>query len=618
MFVNRTHGVVATTLGVLALGACASPEQNTDLRPEGPPDVLAVLVMTDAASQLAEHATYCRPNDPKRPSLIGLPDATTFQICPADGAGVTDDVDDAYPDGWYVRIMFDELLDPTIEDLVDIDGETQTGTIANTHPVNLQCQNVAGAMVDVEYDGYYSPAGNNVTWPLGPSLVIKPNEPREISTGKTCQITINDNVTDKDGNPVPTDQRGPYKFKIAEITPLATDPTDSGDTAEPTEVEALGPYFDNFYYQFNTDVQLDPSICELDPLAGFFCMPGTENFSITPALVSADTVDGGWNYCSGLGAFCDTTADCPAGQVCLESYAYTYNSLEASTDIGIGYNTPLKTETNYTFALKPGAKLIDRCGAETTVPTPSAENLYSINFTTAKFDFKNVSIANGETAGPSKKPNIRFNNVVDATSLAATTEYTIEPAPTGGVSIGQYNGGDIIIGAHYSLGTKYKLTIKSGATVTDAYGATWTNDADKVIEWTTAPAILLSSTTADNSVIQKVLDVQQVGVTLTWNSNMDLSTLAPTEWSLVDAATGAAPTGAAAVTAGPGSTGNTCSKTSQTCQFRIRGDLPEGDYIFTLKAGATVNDFIGNTYTQAADKVIHFTVHEPVPAVQCL
>src|SRR6478609_3060896 len=200
MFVNRTHGVVATTLSVLALGACANPEQNTDLRPEGPPDVLAVLVMTDAASHLSEHATFCRPNDPKRPSLVGLPDATTFQICPADGAAVTDAVTNAYPDGWYVRVMFDELLDPAVEELVAIDDETSSGTIANTHPVRLQCQNVAGQLVDVDYDGYYSPAGNNVTWPLGPSLVIKPSEPRSIATGHECQITLNDNITDKDGN----------------------------------------------------------------------------------------------------------------------------------------------------------------------------------------------------------------------------------------------------------------------------------------------------------------------------------------------------------------------------------------------------------------------------------
>src|SRR3954451_4512455 len=115
MFVNRTHGVVATTLSVLAMGACADPEQNTDLRPEGPPDVLAVLVMTDASSQLVEKATFCKPNDDKRPSQVGLPDFTIQQVCPDALGDSAAEVDTAYPDGWYVRIMFDELLNPEIE-----------------------------------------------------------------------------------------------------------------------------------------------------------------------------------------------------------------------------------------------------------------------------------------------------------------------------------------------------------------------------------------------------------------------------------------------------------------------------------------------------------------------
>jgi len=43
--------------------------------------------------------------------------------------------------------------------------------------------------------------------------------------------------------------------------------------------------------------------------------------------------------------------------------------------------------------------------------------------------------------------------------------------------------------------------------------------------------------------------------------------------------------------------------------------VPPGDYTFTLKANATINDFATtpSTYTQAADQVIHFTV-EAAPA----
>ena len=111
MFVHRTFGVASATLGMLALGACSDPELNTDLRTEGPPEVLAVLVATDASFMLYETATYCKPGDEFRPTLVGLPDFTTLQVCPEDGD--PDPVVDAYPDGWYIRIMFDELLDPT-------------------------------------------------------------------------------------------------------------------------------------------------------------------------------------------------------------------------------------------------------------------------------------------------------------------------------------------------------------------------------------------------------------------------------------------------------------------------------------------------------------------------
>src|SRR5258706_15952362 len=110
------YGIVATLLA-LASG-CTDPAQRTDLRPEGPPDVLAVLVMDDAANGLSETATYCRTGDDKRPSLVRLPDGSTKQICPAENSvEVNGAVHDAYPQGWFVRVMFDQLLDPTIEDL---------------------------------------------------------------------------------------------------------------------------------------------------------------------------------------------------------------------------------------------------------------------------------------------------------------------------------------------------------------------------------------------------------------------------------------------------------------------------------------------------------------------
>src|SRR5437879_2029667 len=117
MFVHRTHGVALAAAGVLAIGGCTDPTQRTDLRPDGPPEVLAVLVMNDAAGQLLESATFCKTGDEKRPGLVGLPDFSSHQICDDDLSKPAPEVTDALPEGWYVRIMFDELLNPDVEEL---------------------------------------------------------------------------------------------------------------------------------------------------------------------------------------------------------------------------------------------------------------------------------------------------------------------------------------------------------------------------------------------------------------------------------------------------------------------------------------------------------------------
>jgi hypothetical protein len=251
--------------------------------------------------------------------------------------------------------------------------------------------------------------------------------------------------------------------------------------------------------------------------------------------------------------------------------------------------------------------------------TGSVDLFLIVNVHTNPFDFASVNIASGETASPVKKPNIKFNAVVDPTTLA-TTEYTLTPAPNGApadnTKYGQYTGGEIILGGNYAPDTEYTLTIKAGATVEDWYGAVWTNDADKVITWKTAPKVLLTSTTSDDTVLQKTATDQLIGISLSWNANMDVATLDATEFSVVNADTMQPVAG---VVKGNGASSANCGVNSQTCSFRIRANFAPGDYIFTLKAGATVTDKIGtNTYTQAADKVIHFTVKAPVAAPTCL
>jgi len=298
MFVTRsrlkTLGAVTVTSALLGVSGCGAPTATTDLRPEGPPEVLSVLVMDDPGG-FFETATFCKVGDPKRPALVaaGL-SFETVQICdddlslpagsrspdPADPTGqatifTPGGVENAVATGWHVRIMFDELLNPSIEDLIAqgactatgdtctqdpdcpaaapgdpantcaLDG-TFSGSLLNTQPVVLKCTppgSTTAAVVD--YDGYYSPSGNAFTWPLGPSLFIQPVDFSAVATGSTCNVTINDNVTDKEGNKVPDDQRGGdiYSWTVESLQFLesspAVEPAGMEDTITPDSPLAL-------------------------------------------------------------------------------------------------------------------------------------------------------------------------------------------------------------------------------------------------------------------------------------------------------------------------------------------------------------------------------------------
>lgn len=228
----QTPGVIAITLATCSLIGCGDPTISTDLRPEGPPEVLSVLAMNDPGG-FFETATFCKEGDNKRPGIVaaGL-SFENVQICEDDltlPAGSTDPetgeftaatVTDMPPTFWYVRVMFDELLDPSVEELIEItDPETNegtgifTGTLANTQPVTLNCGGTA-----VAYDGYYSPSGNNITWPLGPSLVISPVDFSTVASGSACTVELKDTFTDKDGNAVDAAQRGTFMVGLAGLS----------------------------------------------------------------------------------------------------------------------------------------------------------------------------------------------------------------------------------------------------------------------------------------------------------------------------------------------------------------------------------------------------------------
>jgi hypothetical protein len=240
MLVYRSTVAAALFASGLLVG-CTAPDQPTDLRKDGPPNITTVTVMTDLRTpvdphrpslggRLYESATFCRLNDEKRPSLVGLPDFSTLQICPEDRSKPAEELGAAEgsPALWFARVVFDKLLDPTIEELIpQLDAMNKPtgvtlGSLKNTQPVTLKCNGV-----DVPYDGYYVPNGNSISYPLGPALFIQPLIAASVPTGATCEVGLKDMVHNKAGESVPSDQRT-YQFKIApmELRFSSPDPSD--------------------------------------------------------------------------------------------------------------------------------------------------------------------------------------------------------------------------------------------------------------------------------------------------------------------------------------------------------------------------------------------------------
>jgi hypothetical protein len=259
MLVYRSTIAVAMLAGATLVG-CADPDQPTDLRKDGPPNITVVTVLSDLETsvdpspvglgRILETATFCRLDDEKRPFLVGLPDIRVIQVCPEnlkDGAPDSGAAE-AAPPSWFVRVVFDKLLDASIEDLVpqlDSMGKPTgitLGTLKNTQPVTLKCNGT-----DVPYDGYYVPNGNRSSWPLGPALFIQPLSTISVPTAASCTVSVKDNVHNKVGQSVPTNQRD-YNFKLAGMTLRfsSPDPSDSDKLDGSIPVDPTSPV--DFYW----------------------------------------------------------------------------------------------------------------------------------------------------------------------------------------------------------------------------------------------------------------------------------------------------------------------------------------------------------------------------------
>jgi hypothetical protein len=297
--IGRSQGHLAAMAGVLAFGACSDPDEQSDLRSDGPPEVLTVLAANDAPSRgIRERATFCKVGDDKRPGYVpSVPmPIGPQQICPDDLSKDVDEATDTVPFGWYVRIVFDELLDGDVEELIPIKdnhgGNTGlfAGSLARTQPVTLSCGGV-----DIPYDGYYDVSGNPESWPLAPSLFIQPlmfNNPSApkapppftVPSGTECEVALKpDVVTDKDGNKVPSTQLGPYKFRLAPMTLVAETPAAPKDPTMPVTIKATTP----MVLSFNAPIKDDSITADKVTITEVESCSSTTGI-VHPAVVSLD------------------------------------------------------------------------------------------------------------------------------------------------------------------------------------------------------------------------------------------------------------------------------------------------------------------------------------------
>jgi hypothetical protein len=253
---------------VALVAACSDPELASELDSEGPPDVVEVNVASESApgdpnGNAIEAATYCRPGEEFKVNTLYCPLRRNSENKPIPGAReLAGPVLDATPMGWHVRFIFTELLDPSIEELVETGGVI-SGSIAASQPFVLSCNDT-----ELVYEGWLDPTGNHLSYPPGPSLVVHATE--FVATGSACQVSLAGGVvTDKDGEAVPSDQRGPYDFSIA---PLAVGESSPEDGTEGVAVDA------DIEVSFNAPIGLDSTNDLIVVAAGDTPVTGTLDF----------------------------------------------------------------------------------------------------------------------------------------------------------------------------------------------------------------------------------------------------------------------------------------------------------------------------------------------------
>jgi hypothetical protein len=247
---RRALGLLAASAPLALAVGCADPDLKSDLVTEGPPEVTEVNVLSESVIladatflRLGEGATFCREGEDYKVNQVYCPLERDETLKPIPGARATDPIADVEPfaqalgmedftsqgmwPNWHVRFIFDELLDPSVEKTIDVDGVTY-GTLSETQPFTITCNDA-----DVAYDGFYDPSGNHLSYPPGPAVVAQVTD--FIATGSSCEASIKSGaIKDKDGEAVPDNQLGPYQFAIAPLAVYSTAPADMEEGVDPT------------------------------------------------------------------------------------------------------------------------------------------------------------------------------------------------------------------------------------------------------------------------------------------------------------------------------------------------------------------------------------------------
>jgi hypothetical protein len=299
---RRALGLLAASAPLAFAVACADPELKSDLVTEGPPEVTEVNVLSESVVladatflRLGEGATFCRPGTEYKVNQVYCPLERDSSLKPIPGArevagpvvdvqpyaaavGMEDFTSQGLLPNWHIRFIFDELLDGDVEDVIDVGDGVMYGTLAETQPVTVSCNDV-----DLTYDGFYDPSGNHLSYPPGPALVVQVTD--FVATGSSCQASIKDGaVTDEDGEAVPGDQTGPYDFQIAPLTVYSTDPADASEGVDPAAT---------FFIELNAPIDLATvaSAITFEEMGGAAVAFTVQYAAVDPADPAAGTID---------------------------------------------------------------------------------------------------------------------------------------------------------------------------------------------------------------------------------------------------------------------------------------------------------------------------------------